>query len=612
MSSIWIGDSRCKILKQLYTAIEHPIQRNHYIIDDFADKSWFETIAARELDQVIMPGDNIFFMLGLYDCISSCLWSAFDIKTIAKAYVKDLNTLVNSYPTANFYVCSVPKVLGDYAHASATNGIIKEKELNTAIQRLNLFIQSGCTAEYIDTNGYFASTSFDTYDGIHYLQESAEALHAFVLSKSSVYSRDPSAIQVNKEDLCIKNSYNITLKEMEPNAKYIWRYLGAMGWTMNAVAGLLGNLQQESKMSPEIWESLISGSTVNADGARSLNMTAIDSYYNTKGRYPGYGLVQWTPYSKYTDWCSTNKLDYWDIDSQLLRIIWEAANKQQWIAKPLKGYDLTFDDFTKSTLDAYWLAGAFAFCYERPARSTGTEAEQNALREERGSYGEYWYAFLSSISSTTPNTSATVDMLRVSDCTSTSAKISFLTRNIKVLTYSLDGEALGTIQKVSSPAIITLDKLTPNKSYQLTIQAIDTSNKEITASISFTTKQELINNFSSVKLNPLDNLPPHNYVQLITSPSSINFGYWVNNTHGYEICLLINGMVKSRKTAKAVPTQLYLKNYFNYMPKLGDSIQIGIIPYAADKSGKKIYSDAMKVSNSICQRKQSAIAYLNI
>lgn len=37
---------------------------------------------------------------------------------------------------------------------------------------------------------------------------------------------------------------------MQVNARYIWAYLQAKGWTLNAVAGVLGNMQSESSINP--------------------------------------------------------------------------------------------------------------------------------------------------------------------------------------------------------------------------------------------------------------------------------------------------------------------------------------------------------------------------
>lgn len=40
----------------------------------------------------------------------------------------------------------------------------------------------------------------------------------------------------------------------------------------------------------------------------------------------GYGLVQWTPATKYIDWAKSKGLAYQDVFSQCKRIEWEVAN----------------------------------------------------------------------------------------------------------------------------------------------------------------------------------------------------------------------------------------------------------------------------------------------
>ena len=92
------------------------------------------------------------------------------------------------------------------------------------------------------------------------------------------------------------------------NAQYIWKYLGARGWTLNAVAALLGNMEHESSINPGRGE--VGGS--------------------------GYGLVQWTPKSKFTLWCDSQEppLPHDDIDSQLLRIEHERLHNYSGDDKP--------------------------------------------------------------------------------------------------------------------------------------------------------------------------------------------------------------------------------------------------------------------------------------
>ena len=49
--------------------------------------------------------------------------------------------------------------------------------------------------------------------------------------------------------LIISNAY-LSQPQMTDNAQYIADYLYARGWTQNAIAGILGNMQRESTMNP--------------------------------------------------------------------------------------------------------------------------------------------------------------------------------------------------------------------------------------------------------------------------------------------------------------------------------------------------------------------------
>lgn len=146
----------------------------------------------------------------------------------------------------------------------------------------------------------------------------------------------------------------LSLAEMTVNAQYILDYLLADGWTKNAICGMLGNMQTESTINPGIWENLNEG-----------NMTG------------GFGLVQWTPASKYTNWADLNSLVWEAMDSNLLRILYEVENNIQWIHPTM-----SFSQFTQSTDTAYNLGMLFLAHYERPA-----EPNQPA----RGTQAEYWY-----------------------------------------------------------------------------------------------------------------------------------------------------------------------------------------------------------------------------
>jgi len=139
-----------------------------------------------------------------------------------------------------------------------------------------------------------------------------------------------------------KNGF-LTRPQMKVNAQYILNYLTGKGWTKEAVCGMLGNMETESTINPGIWQSLQEG-----------NMSG------------GYGLVQWTPATKYINWAKANNLNYKNIDSQLKRIEYEVRNNIQWINI---NSGMTFKQFTQSTESPYQLGLYFLSDYERPAES---------------------------------------------------------------------------------------------------------------------------------------------------------------------------------------------------------------------------------------------------
>ena len=160
-------------------------------------------------------------------------------------------------------------------------------------------------------------------------------------------------------------NYYLSLDQMTDNAQYILDYLLNKGWTKNAICGMLGNMQRESTINPGIWQNLDSGNT-------SL----------------GFGLVQWTPASKYFTWCDSNNLEYSAMDSNLKRILWELENGEQYYSTD--SYPESFKEFTQSTKSVTYLASAFLHNYERAGVSAETERQENA---------QYWFEHLSDESS---------------------------------------------------------------------------------------------------------------------------------------------------------------------------------------------------------------------
>lgn len=157
----------------------------------------------------------------------------------------------------------------------------------------------------------------------------------------------------------ISNNY-LTESQMQGNAVEVYNFFSARGWTLNAIAGMLGNMERESNINPGLWQSL--------------------NYGNYSG---GYGLVQWTPATNYTDWASSHGYSITDPQGQMIWIDTVTVSSGQWIAT--SEYNLSFDSFKKSTQSPEWLASAFMKNFER----AGVEAEG-----ERRSDARKWYDYL--------------------------------------------------------------------------------------------------------------------------------------------------------------------------------------------------------------------------
>ena len=163
----------------------------------------------------------------------------------------------------------------------------------------------------------------------------------------------------------INSSNALNQSQMETNAMYIYAYLHAEGWTINAIAGILGNMQVESSLNPGRWQSDRVGGSAEGHG---------------------YGLVQWTPYTKYQLWVSG---DASTMDNNLSRIMYEINNNIQWIATST--YNFSFKDFSKSNLSPGTLARSFMLCYERPAD------QSESAQSYRASLANNWYTFLTGV-----------------------------------------------------------------------------------------------------------------------------------------------------------------------------------------------------------------------
>lgn len=152
----------------------------------------------------------------------------------------------------------------------------------------------------------------------------------------------------------------LTDSQIKDNALLIYNFFAALGWTVEAVAGMLANMEKESGINPGAIEGHRETPPADWSGI-------------------GYGLVQWTPGTKI--WRDEPAA----IDSgpgQCARIqkelVTEPAKYGQWISTKL--YPITGAEFTKLT-NAATAASAFYHNYERPyVFFTEAERRQKAIQ----------------------------------------------------------------------------------------------------------------------------------------------------------------------------------------------------------------------------------------
>lgn len=142
----------------------------------------------------------------------------------------------------------------------------------------------------------------------------------------------------------ISGNYALNQSQMDNNAREFYNYFSG-SWTVNAIAGALGNAWRESTVNPGVWQNYKAG---------NMNL--------------GFGLMQWTPASKLISWCKENGLDSASGEAQCKRIEWEYANGQQYYKT--SAYPLTFAQYIASDRSPEYLAEVWLYNYERAASAT--------------------------------------------------------------------------------------------------------------------------------------------------------------------------------------------------------------------------------------------------
>lgn len=178
------------------------------------------------------------------------------------------------------------------------------------------------------------------------------------------YSDSVTTNEGSADDWIAYETRYLGTESQQHNAKLIAKYFVNQGWTLNAIAGMLGNMQTESTINPKLWE----GRSIPTDPLTASK---------------GYGLTQWTPARKLIIWANENNLDYSNGYTQCARIQYECDNNLQW---SLDNYlRITFPEYIISTESPETLARVFLWAYERPS---------NPDVNQRQTQARNWYNWL--------------------------------------------------------------------------------------------------------------------------------------------------------------------------------------------------------------------------
>lgn len=161
------------------------------------------------------------------------------------------------------------------------------------------------------------------------------------------------------------DDYQRWLSEPESlhNAQLVANHFTGTDWTRNSLSAMLGNMRHESSVNPNMYE-----------------------YGYDWSANRGFGLVQWTPRSKYWDWATARGLEPRNGNSQLARIDYEVLNNIQYI--PTSSYPETFAEFRTSKKSLDYLTNAFCWNYERPNRQAGEESMSSRIAFANRCYNE--------------------------------------------------------------------------------------------------------------------------------------------------------------------------------------------------------------------------------
>ena len=183
------------------------------------------------------------------------------------------------------------------------------------------------------------------------------------------------------------------------NANLIKSFFMQEGWTLQAICGMLGNMQAESTINPAFIQAnnrfrLPNSARTLADVPNSVMKNFYMEYYEDIRKAYAIGLVQWDGYSnsngerqqKLVAYAIRNNYNWYDgwCQCQRLRGEWQLDYQYGFFSPvTIGGVHYTFSNYVTSTASPTNLAHAWQAGYERNAGGLGF----------RGANAEWWYRY---------------------------------------------------------------------------------------------------------------------------------------------------------------------------------------------------------------------------
>lgn len=170
------------------------------------------------------------------------------------------------------------------------------------------------------------------------------------------------------------------------NAQNIYDTFHALGWTDQAIAGMIGNIQYESCVDPAC---VYPKSSFPNSGASLSDISNVNAITRPN---PAYGLVQWkgtttTPPAgnQLVSYAIRYGFEWYDGEIQMNRLTWEYQEPAKFHPQTVDGVYWTFSSYASSTASPETLAIVWMKCYE------GTDSVRNIRKNNARS----WYEILS-------------------------------------------------------------------------------------------------------------------------------------------------------------------------------------------------------------------------